>query len=945
VCQTRAYAHSKGVLHRDLKPANVMVGAFGEVQVVDWGLAKVLPAAETRFEKRARQTNISIIETVRSEPGSHGSNSLAGSVMGTPAYMSPEQARGDIEKVNERSDVFSLGAVLCEILTGLPPYTGEAEKTLVEAANARLDDATKRLDGCEADAELVALCRECLAPAPSARPRNAEVVAQRIHEHLVSVEERAHLAQIDAAQARVKAREERRARKLTVGLAGSVLTTLVLAGGGWAWTRSEREARLRHTTEQVNAALADAGLARGAKDWSAAHAAIARASASLETGQASDELRSRVSSASIDIEADASAARAALAQQARNAAFLERLDRLRHVEHGSFALTTTEESGASGVPAATSRGYFEQREAAYRAAFAAYDLDVDLLPDTDVIESLRTSGIASSLASAFDDWAAVRADVDNGFKEPSKRLVRIAMDADPDPWRRELRTAILADDPAPLLAFAASAEEHDLPPVTAVVLARALTRVQRGEESLAVLQRAVQRNPADFPLLLQFGQQLLNANPIRLDEALRYLTAARALRPDSGSALVLLSIGMHNAGEADQAFWMARESLRLDPADAVAAGLLGFYAHDQGHLDESVEYCRKAIEIDPTITLAFTTLSKSLVEKGDLDAALAIDRRAIEIDPGNSRLHGNLGVLLAMKGDFDAAIASERKAIELDPTCAIWHSNLGSDLRAKGDIEAAIASYRKAVELDPRLAKAHSNLGFALFTKGDVDAAIASYREAIAIDPREARSFQNLGLALARKGDVDAAIKCWRKAIELDPRYGAPYISLGSALHDKGDFDGAIAALRKGLELDPKDARGANALAWLLATCADPTRRNGAEAVRFARQAVELAPDAFNCNTLGAALCCAEEWGKAIEALDRSNQLVRVDNETGRYVKAVNQCFLAMAHAHLGELDEARAELGLATAWHEAHPKHAGAAQTLRFLDEARAAIEAGANR
>ena len=125
ICQTVAYAHARGVIHRDLKPSNVMVGSFGEVQVMDWGLAKVLKEGDAADEPPSGPAaEESVIATVRS--GSDVDESLAGSVMGTPAYMAPEQAAGDVERVDRRADVFGLGSILCEILTGQPVYTGQA---------------------------------------------------------------------------------------------------------------------------------------------------------------------------------------------------------------------------------------------------------------------------------------------------------------------------------------------------------------------------------------------------------------------------------------------------------------------------------------------------------------------------------------------------------------------------------------------------------------------------------------------------------------------------------------------------------------------------------------------------------------------------------------------------------------------------------------------------
>jgi len=120
VCDAVAFAHSKGVLHRDLKPENIMVGEFGEVMVMDWGLAKLLDgSADTLFRMDERD------DSGQECPRSF-SATLHGAVLGTPQYMSPEQARGSIEEVDERSDLYALGGILYAILTLRPPIDGES---------------------------------------------------------------------------------------------------------------------------------------------------------------------------------------------------------------------------------------------------------------------------------------------------------------------------------------------------------------------------------------------------------------------------------------------------------------------------------------------------------------------------------------------------------------------------------------------------------------------------------------------------------------------------------------------------------------------------------------------------------------------------------------------------------------------------------------------------
>jgi serine/threonine-protein kinase len=811
VCQAMAYAHARGVIHRDLKPLNVMVGAFGEVQVMDWGLAKVLPRDDAKDAGTAEET-----PTVIHTEGRPGAGNGTVGFMGTPAYVAPEQANGEIGPLDERADVFGLGAMLCEVLTGQAAYTGlDAEEIKAKARAADTDEALARLDRCGADGPLILLAKRCLAAEPADRPRNAGEVAAAVTAYQEAVAERLRQAELARAAEAARAEEakataeqerkakeaaqawaqaERRRRRAQLGMAAALFLLVVLAGGAGAWYRQQQLDMVRDT----ESALAEAAQHRDAGRWAKARVALERANFHLGGGGPAT-LRQQLSRATAD---------------------LELVDRVEGIRERRAALV---------------EGKFDYRpaECDYAAAFRDAGLGEEGQPAAEVATRIRASAVALQLVASLDDWAAVTTE-----EKRWRWLLEVARLADPDPWRNRFRDPKIWGNRNELEKMVEEVvrDESKLAKLKPQLLAPLGNRLrQLKADALPILTAAQSLYPDDYWLIAGLNQALYDAK--RWDEALGTLRGVLAVRPNSAAVRNNLGAVLREKGQLNEAIREYRAAIALDSKFAWPHSNLGNALRAKGQLDEAIREYQAAIALNPKDALPHNGLGIALYDQKRLDEAIREYRAAIALDSKFAWSHSNLGNALRAKGQLDEAIREFRAAIALDPKLALLHFNLGAALRAKGQIDEAIREYQAAIVLDPKDAAPHHGLGSALQAKGQVDEAIREYHVAIALNPKDASPHDSLGTALKAKGQVDEAIREYRQAIALDPKLALPHYNLGNALRVKGQLDEAVREYRQAMALDPKDAAPHNNLGLAL-------RAKGQldEAIREFRAAIALDP-------------------------------------------------------------------------------------------------------
>jgi serine/threonine protein kinase/Flp pilus assembly protein TadD len=820
VCQAIQHAHQKGIIHRDVKPSNILVAEYDQQpvpKVIDFGVAKAISQSLT---EKTMFTGL-------------------GQIVGTLEYMSPEQAKVNQLDIDTRSDIYSLGVLLYELLTGSTPFDKQrlrsagwdemlriireeeppkpstklssSEALPSVAANRSMEPArlSRSVRG-----ELDWIVMKALEKDRNRRYETANGLAMDLQRYLA---DEPVLACPPSAGYRLQKFVQR--NKSGIAVAALVLFVLVLVGISVGWAvrdraataqqiaaqRAERQAKREQTILQ---ALDEIEFHYRGGQNAEAMATVRHAESVQADGEISEELKERVARWRADLE------------------LVARLEKIR------LERATLSEDGKWDWSAA---------DRAYQQTFRQYGLDMEAGNLEDLIQRMAKVRIAVELAVALDDWVNLRRQLPNVDEASWRPLIVAAQTADPDPLRNRLRSLWgrkIDETRGEIEQLAASLPGQNLQPTTVVLVASVLKKAGLTAEAENVLREGQERNPGDFWINFELAY-LLGSQPwAKAVDSPGFYRAAVAARP--GNALVRSNLGfalarLSRPAEAERA---RREAIRLSPKYGYAHAGLGNLFRDQGKWEQAIAAYEDAIRAESNYTFPRSELVKILTncpEAGlrDYRRALEVATEAAQLAPSSTWELQNLGWAEYRMGHWQAAIDVLEKSCQLQNNGGLgdayqwfflamanqqlgrtnearrWydksfeHTEIWNDEVRRIEAEAAellgLASPPDQFFTSLAEARAHRE---AKRWQESIDA----YSQAINLAPVQAAiTWRSRGEAYLETKQWEPAVHDFTKSLEIAPQHHWVWHFRGRALAGLQQFDRAIADFTRAIEIKPQD--------------------------------------------------------------------------------------------------------------------------------------------
>ena len=738
ICQAVQHAHQKGVIHRDLKPSNILVCLYdGQPipKVIDFGLAKAISQPLTE----------------------HTLYTAHGLMVGTPLYMSPEQAEFNNLDVDTRTDIYSLGVILYELLTGSTPLEKQKFKDAAFAEILRLikeEEPPKPSTKLSGSAALPAIAAQRgLEPAQLSRVVRGEldwIVMKALEKERSRRYETAngltrdlqrylHDEPVEACPPSLSYKLRKFARRnsralFTSALFGAVvLAALVTVAASIGWAVRDRQTRQAVVERKILLALDKAEAAYKQDQLAEAQAAVHQAEGLLASADPRPEVAQRYKQWQADL------------------AMVDQLEKI-HLEKAS-AVKDEHFDQASGA-------------APYAKAFQEYGLDLQATGSWQAAQKLQTAVIKKHLLSALDDWAFLVND------EQRTKLLVIARQADSDPWRARLRTALESADASQLKELAAADACLSQSSVTIGKLASQLGRLGERSAAITLLRRAQGPYPNDFWINEHLGNLLL------LDS------------------------------KADEAAIHLRMASSKSPQSPVARNNLGVALAFSNKLPEATAEFRAAIRAQLDFAMPHYNLASLLVQQGRLDEAETMSREAVRLRPGDGLMHAGLADCLAAQGSFTDAEDSYLTALRHAPDDWQINDDYVAMLKTAGRLPAVQKHLRGRFMAESSDWRLHRLLGDVLRRSNDLAAAETEYREAIRLQANDAHAHTKLGAVLIEQGKLSEAETVLREVVRIEPEFGWAQFHLGAALNGQGKWPEAEQPLRMFMALNPNEFMG-----------------------------------------------------------------------------------------------------------------------------------------